>query len=259
MNMRRVKENLCKYNYIFPRVQSTMKVFRKAGFNDKIIRMCDPAFTICHERNGIDIVDIPTCETIGINISNTLSKVDYVKNVHQVIHYILQHTSMDVFLIPHVFPIKQDGAIMGRLYQTIYYKSDLQYLKEIYASYHGVSRVRLVNANYNSKQFKYIISKCKIIIASRTHVSIAAYSSLIPTIVIGYSIKAIGLALDIFGTTDHFVIMREQLSYDDKCLLRSFKYMLDHYDSIKAHMKDVILQYSQQSILAAKFLVNQYR
>ena len=41
---------------------------------------------------------------------------------------------------------------------------------------------------------------------ARTHATIAAYSTCVPTVVFGYSVKSIGIAKDIFGTTDHYVL-----------------------------------------------------
>lgn len=43
-------------------------------------------------------------------------------------------------------------------------------------------------------------------IGARTHATIAAYSSLVPTLVVGYSVKARGIARDLFGTEKNYVL-----------------------------------------------------
>lgn len=262
MTLPGVKENLRKYTYILPREQRTMAVFRQAGFGGgELIPMCDPAFTLQPDGSGIRPEHIPSREAIGINISDCMmGKQEALCSaaVHQVIRHILQHTGMEVFLIPHVFPVKQDSPLMARLYQTRHLTSDLQYLRKVYANYQSEPRVHLVDGCYNSKQFKHIISRCQLLIAARTHASIAAYSSCVPTIVVGYSIKAQGLALDLFGTTDHFVIMRDDIS-DDQCLLRSVEYVLSHREAIKGQLEKVIPEYRQQAVRAAELLLKQYR
>ena len=47
---------------------------------------------------------------------------------------------------------------------------------------------------------------------ARTHATIAAYSTGVPTLVIGYSVKARGIAKDLFGTEDGFVLPVQTLS-----------------------------------------------
>ncbi|MFR4670990.1 MAG: hypothetical protein ACLT69_14285 [Intestinibacter bartlettii] len=52
---------------------------------------------------------------------------------------------------------------------------------------------------------KGYISRCRLYRA-RTHATIAAYSTCVPTLVIGYSVKAKGIAKDIFGTYENYVL-----------------------------------------------------
>ena len=84
---------------------------------------------------------------------------------------------------------------------------------------------------YTSKQLKYIISNCRTVIAARTHASIAAYSSNIPTLVLGYSVKSKGLALDLFGSTDDYVIPVQSLDEPD-ALLKKYKKIEDDRDKV---------------------------
>ena len=48
-----------------------------------------------------------------------------------------------------------------------------------------------------ASQLKYLISRCEALVCCRTHVSIAGYSTGVPTLVAGYSVKSKGIALDL--------------------------------------------------------------
>lgn len=74
-------------------------------------------------------------------------------------------------------------------------------------------------------ELKGIIAQCRFFIGARTHATIAAYSSGIPTLVVGYSVKARGIAKDLFGKEDGYVIPVQ---------------LLKHEDDIKTELKKII-------------------
>ena len=61
--------------------------------------------------------------------------------------------------------------------------------------YKSTGRVMLVQ-DCNCEELKGYISRCRFFIGARTHATIAAYSSQVPTLVVGYSVKAKGIAKD---------------------------------------------------------------
>ena len=67
---------------------------------------------------------------------------------------------------------------------------------------HNKSRY-LVSPEYNAAETKWIISQMAFFAGARTHSTIAALSSGIPTLSFAYSIKALGINRDIFGHTDY--------------------------------------------------------
>ena len=111
-------------------------------------------------------------------------------------------------------------------------------LKQLKDEFPLEERINLVMATYDCEEIKYIISKCDLMIASRTHASIASYSLEIPTLVIGYSVKSKGIAKDIFGTDDKFVISYKDLTKEN--IINNLKRLLENKDSIKKTMKKVI-------------------
>ena len=92
-------------------------------------------------------------------------------------------------------------------------------------------------------------------IAARTHASIAAYSSCVPTLVIGYSVKAKGIAKDIFGTYDKYVLPAQSF-YKNTELIDSFEWLWKNEDSIRNHLKSFMPEYCKKPFLIREALEN---
>src|SRR5690606_14821725 len=90
------------------------------------------------------------------------------------------------------------------------YNNDLETLNEIYQKFNDTGRVVLIG-DHNCMELKGFIARCRMFIGARTHATIAAYSSMVPTLVVGYSVKARGIAIDIFGTNENYVIPVQSL------------------------------------------------
>ena len=118
----------------------------------------------------------------------------------------MSNTDLGVLLIPNVGPL--DGGNEN---------SDYHYMRGLIqnSSLARSSRVKLVSGKLNAAQLKHLISKCRFFIGARTHATIAALSTGVPTVSIAYSIKAKGINLDLFGNLDH-VLETPSLS---KCAL----------------------------------------
>ena len=99
--------------------------------------------------------------------------------------------------------------------------------------------------DYNAEELKGYISRCRFMVVARTHASIAAYSTQVPTLVVGYSVKARGIAKDIFGTEENYVLPVQSLQKEDD-LTKGFKWLMDHEDEIKAHYTKMMSEYINQ-------------
>lgn len=219
-----VLNDLKKYTYIVARESITYNRLLQYGLKqDRVLYGGDPAFTLQPEP-----VELPKCfidcECVGINLSPLVMSLSastevLLENYTNLINHILESTSYSIVLIPHVY------------YAEDCTKEDLMALKEIKSYFRDEERVVLLDQFYTSKQLKYIISNCRTVIAARTHASIAAYSSNIPTLVLGYSVKSKGLALDLFGSTDDYVIPVQSLDEPD-ALLKKYKKIEDDRDKV---------------------------
>jgi colanic acid/amylovoran biosynthesis protein len=94
---------------------------------------------------------------------------------------------------------------------------------------HNKSRY-LVSPEYNAAETKWIISQMALFAGARTHSTIAALSSGVPTLSFAYSIKAQGINRDIFGHTDYCM---EPTDLDAEGVAGRVSSMLDDSAAIK--------------------------
>ena len=190
---------LRKFNYIFPRESYTERYLIEKGFTN-IKRFPDPAFALPIEYVK-ELELSQEKEYIGINYSSYtnqgLEVNDNFRTIVRFIRNIMDSTEMDVVLIPHVYWNEEN---------------DVQLLKKIKQEFFDENRVIVIEKKYNSSQLKFLISQCRFFIGSRTHSVIAAYSSGVPTLALGYSIKSKGIAQDIFGEYETYVFDSKKLS-----------------------------------------------
>ena len=147
-------------------------------------------------------------------------------NYRELIRYILDTTEENIALIPHVVWESNDD------------RKVLALLKDEFCDN---KRVVLVS-DHDACLQKYIISKCRCFVGARTHATIAAYSSCVPTLVVGYSVKARGIARDLFGSEDHFVIPVQSLTHKTD-LLDAFKYIITNETEIRKHLQNIMPDY----------------
>ena len=231
-----IKEDLINYDLIIARESLTYDALKSIGANVKLYP--DPAFQL----NKIE-KDLPANfkenNTVGINISpmiirNEVNHGVTMKNYRKLIEYILENTDMNVALIPHViWEDNNDDRIPSR---------------ELYEKFKSTNRVSLLEDN-NCEVLKGYISRCRFFIGARTHATIAAYSTNIPTLVIGYSVKAKGIAKDIFGSYENYVLPVQSLSKEND-LVDAFKWMQDREDIIKTHLCEFMPNYKAKSLRA---------
>lgn len=227
-----ILKDLKKYRYIFAREELTYRNLLDAGIEtSKVIKCCDPAFFL--DKKEVKLPEGFICgKTIGLNVSEIV--IDENKHAYDdiisLVKEILEKTDMTICLIPHVYSIEQN-------------KCDWPVLNAIYQEF-NCKRVCIVNEEYNCEQLKYIISKCRFLVAARTHASIAAYSSEIPTLVLGYSVKSKGIAQDLFGTYTHFVLPCAEIT--SQRLSEDFWYIFGKESEIRERLRSVMPNYKKQ-------------
>lgn len=234
-------EDLKKYNLITVRESLTKEALDEAGIQENVQCFPDPAFSL-----GLEAVDLPVefeaGNTIGINISPMIVQYEKVPgiavaNYKKLMDYILENTNQHIALIPHVVWDSND---------------DRKTLAELYRGYEDNPRVCLI-PDRSCVQLKYIISKCRAFIGARTHSTIAAYSTCVPTLVVGYSVKARGIAKDLFGTEENYVRSVQKLSNPEE-LIEAYRWLMENEEDIRAKLQTKMPGYIEQARAAGEVL-----
>lgn len=230
-------KDIARYDLITARESISYETLK--AVNPNTILVADPAFVL-------DSVELPLPEgwkegnTIGINASPLIMQcakdggVAYKAYCH-LIKYILDTTDAAVALIPHVVIANNDDRIP---------------LRNLYEEFAPSGRVLLIE-DHNCCELKGYISRCRMFIGARTHATIAAYSTCVPTLVLGYSVKSKGIARDIFGTEEHYVLPVQEMKNSNE-LANGFDWMSSNEESIRSHLKYVMPEYIQRAYTAAE-------
>lgn len=88
-------------------------------------------------------------------------------------------------------------------------------------------------------------------IGARTHATIAAYSSNVPTLAVGYSVKARGIARDLFGDYENYVIPVQQLQ-EKEDLIGAFEWLKDYEEEIRQDLRRVMPEYKKNAMRIGK-------
>ncbi len=206
--------DLMAFDHIYARESISYNGLLSAGISaDKLTLRKDPAF----ELKTADVTlpeGFKAGATVGINLSPMVLEragdPELVKKSYRnFIRYILDNTDNNIAFVPHVVWSSSD---------------DRRPLKELYEEFKSTGRVVFIDDN-PAEILKGYISKCSFFVGARTHSTIAAYSSGVPTLVIGYSVKSRGIATDLFGTFDGYVLPVQEMK-DPQALIRSYEFIM---------------------------------
>lgn len=230
-------KDIARYDLITARESISYKALK--AVNPNTVLVADPAFLL-------DTVCLPLPEgwqegnTIGVNASPLIMSSAGDASVafeayRRLILHILNHTDATVALIPHVVLTENDDRVP---------------LQKLRGEFAGTGRVLMVE-DHNCCELKGYISRCRMFIGARTHATIAAYSSCVPTLVLGYSVKSRGIARDLFGTDEHYVLPVQQMKRPDE-LAAGFDWLLANEDEIRVHLKKIMPEYSRRAMKAGE-------
>ena len=231
--------DLKSYDLIVARESISYNMLKK--INKNTVLKPDPAFTMFPTKCQLPSV-FHQSKVIGINLSPLIIRSEKIpgvtiRNYIKLIQFILSDTSYSVALIPHV------------VWQT---NDDRTILNQLKSEFSDTDRVVLVE-DHTAPELKYIISHCELFVGARTHATIAAYSTEVPTLVVGYSVKAKGIAKDIFGSFEKYVLPVQNLM-DDNDLRNAFQYIVDNKKTIKEHLHNTMPKYIQSAYDAGRLL-----
>lgn len=224
--------DLKRYTRIFAREKITYDALVAAGLGDTARHCSDPAFTLGQEEFQLPKL-FASRKMVGINISPYVQKNGaqnlVYENYKRMIDEIMQKTEYGVVLIPHVIWAESDDRIP---------------CQRLLDEFKDTNRIAMLG-DLNCCQLKYCIARCEMLVTARTHASIAAYSTNVPTIVVGYSMKSSGLAQDIFGTTEHYVVNAWDMK-NEGVLTEHFRWLDAEKENVRAHLAEIMPDYIQK-------------
>lgn len=215
---------LASHTLILAREKVTYDTLVSKGL-ENVCKVSDIAFSLSEEKT-----DIPFDNYIVVNVSPLVCRKnpEVERAVEELIHYILENTQLKIVLLPHVMAAVDNDYEQLKEYEDI-----------------DINRIKLVSDKLSASQYKYIIARARLCVAARTHVTIAAYSSEVPTIAIGYSTKARGIGQDL--NLEEYVIGVEEDGFQRR-LLDAFVALMSNEDRIRTMLKTVMPDYKKNVI-----------
>ena len=232
-----VIDDMKRYILITPRESITLQALNDAGIVQNVKLFPDPAFALKPQELELPENFIEG-RTIGINISPMIVSYENEKgiaiaNYKKLIDHILQTSDNSVALIPHVVWKNNDDRLT---------------LAELYSGYNENPRV-IPFPDMHCQNIKYVISKCRAFIGARTHATIAAYSSCVPTLVVGYSVKALGIARDLFGSEEKYVLPVQSLQAPEE-LIHAYEWLMENEEMIRGRLREIMPDYCERAAKA---------
>lgn len=226
---------LLHFDYIYTRESLTANLMEEIGCKN-IGLFPDPAFILEPQE-----CQLPACfsngkKVIGLNVSNyvvgadNLSTTQFGNALKNTIDYLITETDYNILLVPHVLWQVQDDRIISRV---------------ILGEYESTGRLSVLDSgSLNYLQIRYVISKCHLFCGGRTHSVISAYSTCVPAIALGYSVKSQGIAKDLKLPMETVVDSKHITGKNE--LLNAIKYGLDKHDVLREHLLKIMPTYKEQ-------------
>ena len=199
---------------------------RNLGLKDNVKLTADPAFHL--ERRDTPRTRLPIFESgktiIGIGISDGIYKfshiaeAEYSKTFAAFADELVDRYDANICLIPHV--MTRGGSA----------NDDEARCRSVIAKVKQRDRVVTFDGvEMRAGELKEIIARCDYHIGARTHSTIAALSSYVPTIAIAFSRKAWAIFEDVYGHTNYVV---DGNSITVETLLNTFELLFSNRKSV---------------------------
>lgn len=237
-----IVSDLRKYHTIIARESITYEALKnKVETAEGPVILCypDPAFTLSARELPLPEGFVPG-NTVGINISPMIQDNEKdvgiaMENYRALLRFIIEQTDMQIALLPHVVWERND---------------DRKPLHALYEEFKNTGRV-VELTDGTCEELKGFIGRCRLFVGARTHATIAAYSGCVPTLVVGYSVKARGIARDLFGTEEGYVLPVQNLT-GPKELAQGFAWLMEQQEPIRQRLQEIMPGYRARALETGK-------
>lgn len=182
---------------ISAREAATVDYLGTLGISDNVVSCADPAYVVAPEITAEGI--LPKGKfTIGINLSplsiryTELAEEEVIQAQAKTIEGLIKAFNARIVLIPHVVSDFKEVD------------DDLRYLSKIkkFVASDYQEALTLLESDPGFVGTKKELIKCDLVIAARMHCAINALAAQVPTILIAYSHKAMGMCQYVYGNGD---------------------------------------------------------
>ena len=223
-----IAKDIATFDLITARESISYEALKRVNSNTVLVS--DSAFALKTVKEPLPI-ELNNREIVGLNLSPLVENLEKKKgiirrNYEVLIEHIINNTDWSILLIPHVVWEETDDRIINDFF---------------FDKYKDCGRVFAVE-DANCEVLKGYISRCRFFIGARTHATIAAYSSCVPTIVLGYSVKSKGIAKDLFGSYENYVLPVQSIKQPNN-IVDAFKWLVANEDRIKNNLQNVLPEY----------------
>lgn len=239
---RLMMDHLRSLKAVFVRESATHDYLANQHGLQNVHLFADPAFAMTVQEPAEESIRALVAEQpLAVNISPLLSAyrgakrmmpweiaddtlAPWVAEAADLVLRLRQDTKLPILLIPHV------GSKLPGI-------DDFSFLRAVHRKCEEKSAggVSVVGGSLNARELKWLISRCRALIAARTHATIAAFSTGVPTISLGYSRKALGINQDVFDTTN-FCLRSNELTAEN--LTSKVRSMLGQESEIRKHLSE---------------------
>ena len=221
--------HLRRLSLILARETGTVSYLASIGVEENVRLVADPAFAMEPSKPEMtdELARMLEQNPIGLNISPLVAQYrsdaagTWADFARECIERLLEQDLGPVLLVPHVM-------VAGH--------NDYDFLHRAASGLPGWGeRVAILPPTFTAAEYKWAISRLRALIAARTHTTIAAFSTGVPTVSIAYSAKAIGINKDIYGHADWCLPIAE-LTPDS--LIDRTKQLLRRQDTVRSHLAE---------------------
>ena len=252
-----MKKHLSSLEHVFVRETVSFEYLKSLGLSN-ITLMADPAILMPPQVPENPSWDINTFKgAIGLNMSPFQAR-QLGKNGHaywetdpselsaladfgsELVRWILQKDERPVLLIPHVMAEEvwnNDHVLLCDIYRRLNAK-----MKE---------RVTVLPDTLNAPQLKWALGQCSVFAGSRTHSTLGAISSGVPTLAFGYSRKAKGLMRDLYG---HDEMCLQGELFDFQSVTSSLQRLIDNETPLRTAIAGVMPLWRERALNAGRIL-----
>ena len=242
---RLMMRHLSRVTGVFVREKETQDYLARHGVDRRVHLVADPAYCLLPQEPCEKDYHMTLTLPVGVNISRMLAHyathgdIDaWISQCADIVISLMERFQGNVLLIPHVTHSSDcDHSFMSQVVEKV--EKQLRSAPEI------------VPKTLSAAEYKWIISQCQFLIGARTHSTIAAFSTGVPTISLAYSRKAWGLNSGVYGTTQ-YCLASDEVSKDS--VNQKITLLLRNEAALRSRLHEVASSAVDQAIEAGRLM-----